>query len=118
MAIKFNVEDVRFKGERVKHEIDDKSPSLVRDFDKCVLCRRCVATCKNVQKIGAIDCVNRGFESCVSTAYNGSLNDVNCTFCGQCIESCPVGALHEKENITVPDFQKEQKILKKIMKSL
>ena len=100
MAIKFNVEDVRFKGERVKHEIDDKSPSLVRDFDKCVLCRRCVATCKNVQKIGAIDCVNRGFESCVSTAYNGSLNDVNCTFCGQCIESCPVGALHEKENIT------------------
>ena len=81
------------------HEVDDKSPSIVRDFSKCVLCRRCVATCKKVQQIGAIDNGGRGFESCITTAYGKSLNDVNCTFCGQCIESCPVGALHEKENI-------------------
>ena len=80
-----------------KHEIDDLSPSIVRDFDKCILCRRCIATCKKVQKIGAIDCINRGFESCISTVGNHSLNDVNCTFCGQCIQSCPTGALHEKE---------------------
>ena len=71
----------------------------MRDFSKCVLCRRCVATCKKVQSIGAIDSAKRGFESCISTTYNCSLNDVNCTFCGQCIESCPTGALHEKENI-------------------
>ena len=71
----------------------------MRDFNKCILCRRCVATCKNVQNIGAIDCIERGFESCISTTYDHSLNDVNCTFCGQCIESCPTGALHEKENI-------------------
>ncbi len=82
-----------------KHEIDDKSPSIVRDFNKCILCRRCTATCKNVQEIGAIDCINRGFESCISTTYDNSLNDVDCTFCGQCIENCPTGALHEKENI-------------------
>ena len=63
------------------------------------MCRRCVATCKNVQNIGAIDCIGRGFESCISTTYDKSLNDVNCTFCGQCIEACPTGALHEKENI-------------------
>lgn len=63
------------------------------------MCRRCVATCKNVQNIGAIDCINRGFESCISTTYDHSLNDVNCTFCGQCIESCPTGALHEREYI-------------------
>ena len=63
------------------------------------LCRRCVATCKYVQKIGAIDCINRGFDSCISTTYDHSLNDVDCTFCGQCIESCPTGALKEKENI-------------------
>ena len=81
------------------HEVDDKSPSIVRDFSKCVLCRRCVATCKKVQQIGAIDNGGRGFESCITTTYGKSLNDVNCTFCGQCIESCPVGALHEKENI-------------------
>lgn len=71
----------------------------MRDFNKCILCRRCVAACKNVQKIGAIDCINRGFSSCISTTNNKSLNDVECTFCGQCIQSCPTGALHEKENI-------------------
>ena len=97
LAKKFNIRDIDFEGEIIEHEIDDVSPSIVRDFSKCVLCRRCVATCKNVQKIGAIDCVNRGFESCVSTVGNKSLNDVNCTFCGQCIQSCPTGALHEKE---------------------
>lgn len=99
MAVKFNVLDIEFKGERLEHKIDDKSPSIVRDFNKCILCRRCVATCKNVQKIGAIDCIDRGFESCISTTYDNSLNDVNCTFCGQCIEACPTGALHEKEYI-------------------
>ena len=51
------------------------------------------------KKIGAIDCINRGFESCISTVGDHSLNDVNCTFCGQCIQACPTGALHEKEMI-------------------
>ncbi len=99
LARKFNILDVEFPGEMVEHEIDDDSPSIVRDFNKCILCRRCVATCKNVQGIGALACVNRGFESSVSTVGNNSLNDVNCTFCGQCIQSCPTGALHEKETI-------------------
>ena len=99
LATKFNVLNIEFDGERTEHKIDDLSPSIVRDFNKCILCRRCVAACKNVQKIGAIDCINRGFESCISTVGDHSLNDVNCTFCGQCIEACPTGALHEKETI-------------------
>ena len=99
LATKFNVLNVEFPGEMTKHKVDDLSPSIVRDFNKCILCRRCVAACKNVQKIGAIDCINRGFESCISTVGDHSLNDVNCTFCGQCIEACPTGALHEKETI-------------------
>ncbi len=99
LAIQFNVTNIDYKGEIIEHEIDDKSPSIVRDANKCILCRRCIATCKNIQTVGAIDCVNRGFESCVSTAGNNSLNDVNCIFCGQCIQSCPTGALHEKEEI-------------------
>ena len=99
LANKFNVTNIEFPGEMKEHKIDDLSPSIVRDFNKCILCRRCVAACKNVQKIGAIDCINRGFESCISTVGDHSLNDVNCTNCGQCIQACPTGALHEKETI-------------------
>lgn len=99
LATKFNVQHIEFEGEKSSHKIDDVSPSIVRDFNKCILCRRCVAACKNVQGIGAIDCINRGFESCISTVGDHSLNDVNCTNCGQCIQACPTGALKEKETI-------------------
>lgn len=99
LAKKFNITKLEFPGEMKEEKIDDLSPSIVRDSSKCVLCRRCIAACKNVQKIGAIDCAERGFESCIATAGDNSLNDVNCTFCGQCIQACPTGALHEKETI-------------------
>lgn len=98
LAKKFDMKEIMFEGEKNDYEIDDKSPSIVRDFNKCVLCRRCVGACKKVQDIGAIDSMNRGFDSCVSTAGGASLNDVDCTFCGQCIEACPVGALREKDS--------------------
>ncbi len=99
LAEKLNIRNIEFSGEMTKNEIDEKSPSIVREPSKCILCRRCVSTCKKVQEIGAIDCINRGFESSISTTYDCSLDDVDCTFCGQCIEACPTGALHEKESI-------------------
>ena len=99
LAKKFGITDVQFEGEINNKTIDDKSTSIVRNTAKCVLCRRCTSTCQKVQEIGAIECVNRGFESCISTVENKSLADVNCTFCGQCIQNCPTAALHEKENI-------------------
>ena len=99
LAKKFGITDVEFEGEINNKTIDDKSTSIVRNTAKCVLCRRCVATCQKVQEIGAIECVNRGFASTISTTGDKSLADVNCTFCGQCIQNCPTAALHEKENI-------------------
>ena len=99
LAAKFGIQTIEFKGERKEYPIDNFSPAIVKDPNKCILCRRCVAVCKNIQKIGAIDCGNRGFDSSISTSYNKSLKDTNCVYCGQCIEACPTSALREKVNI-------------------
>ena len=97
----FDKEKTVYEGIKNTYEIDDKSPSIVRDPNKCILCRRCVSMCNKVQKIGSIGVTERGFNSCVSTAGHNSLNDVNCTFCGQCIEVCPTGALREKDSTQI-----------------
>ncbi len=73
----------------------DSSPSIIRDMDKCVMCRRCETICNNVQTVGTLSAINRGFTSVVSPAFEHSLIDTNCTFCGQCVAVCPTGALTE-----------------------
>ena len=95
---KFGITEVEYEGEKVKPHIDDLSPSIVRDASKCIMCKRCVAACKNIQNISAIDVAGRGYESRIAPTGDKSLNEVNCTFCGQCIQACPVGALKEKDD--------------------
>jgi NADP-reducing hydrogenase subunit HndD len=98
LAEELNVNELAFEGETYNLPLDSASPSIVRDPNKCVLCRRCVSMCKNVQGVSVIDTVERGFNTVVSSAFNMSLNDVPCTMCGQCITVCPVGALREKDD--------------------
>jgi NADP-reducing hydrogenase subunit HndD len=88
-----------YEGEKYGRPLDTASPSVVRDPEKCILCRRCVAMCHNVQKIGAIGATHRGFKTIIEPVFGKSLNDVLCVNCGQCITACPVGALTEKSEI-------------------
>lgn len=101
LSNEYGIKDIRYEGEKTfkPTDIDDVSPSIVRDNSKCIHCRRCIAACQNVQKIGAIGMGKRGFKSTVGSAFGVSLANSPCVNCGQCIEACPVGALHEKSEI-------------------
>lgn len=101
LSNEYGIKDIRYEGEKTfkPTDIDDVSPSIVRDNSKCIHCRRCIAACQNVQRIGAIGMSKRGFKSTVGSAFGVSLANSPCVNCGQCIEACPVGALHEKSEI-------------------
>ncbi len=97
MAEELGIREVRFQGEKPKPRIDESTPSIVRDSSKCILCRRCVTICQDVQQVGALSAQERGFDSYIGPAFGDDLGDVACALCGQCINVCPVGALSEKD---------------------
>ncbi len=98
IAKQLGVQESRFPGEMPEQIMDTSSPSIVRDSSKCILCRRCVTVCQQVQGVGALFPVERGFESAVVPAMKRDLNDVACVMCGQCVSVCPVGALYERDS--------------------
>jgi len=98
LAKEYGVDDFRFGHvTESRFERDDSSFSVVRDMDKCVLCKRCVRTCIDLQEVGVLEATKRGDLTNISTFMDKPLGDVICINCGQCINRCPTGALHEKD---------------------
>ena len=93
----YGVDENRFGGAVNHYEIDDKSP-IIRDNNKCILCRRCVAACSAMQGIGVIGANDRGFDTHIACAFEKPLAETSCVNCGQCIVVCPVGALYERDD--------------------
>ena len=94
----YGVEDAaKFDGENPHYELDTSAAHMVRDNNKCILCRRCVAACDKMQGIGVIGPNERGFATHIGCAFEAELGETACVSCGQCIVACPTGALHEKD---------------------
>lgn len=100
LASNLSISEIEYEGERTNHGLDKSSKSIVKNLDKCILCRRCETMCNEVQTVGVLSGVNRGFETVVGTFYNEAMHKTNCTFCGQCVAVCPTAALTEVNNIS------------------
>ncbi|MBR1999192.1 MAG: [Lentisphaeria bacterium] len=93
LAAEFGINDVQYKGEVNQFPVDNSSEAIMRDLSKCIMCRRCETVCNKVQTVGALTGFGRGFKAKVGTASMIPLADTSCTFCGQCVNACPVGAI-------------------------
>lgn len=99
LASDLNIREIKYPGEKKNLPIDASSYSLVRDPNKCILCKRCETMCNEVQTVGALAEIGRGFKTHVGSAFNRPMFETTCTFCGQCLAVCPTGALTEKSNV-------------------
>ena len=99
LAEEFQLDHIKYARNKKPQKVDLVSPSIVRDPNKCILCRRCESVCHNVQTVFAIGESGRGLHTSIGPAFEKSLAEVPCINCGQCIINCPVGALREKDDI-------------------
>ncbi len=97
LAVRYESDGSRFQGKRSgASHTDDPNPMILRDYDHCISCYRCVRVCDEQEGDYAISVSNRGFRTQITTEFDGLLEDSECTFCGQCVQTCPTGALADK----------------------
>ncbi len=97
LAHRMGVREIPYQGAQSTYR-KDTSPSIIRDIDKCIMCRRCEMMCNDVQTVGALSAINRGFMAVVAPAFEMNLEKSPCTYCGQCVAVCPTGALTEVDH--------------------
>ncbi len=95
-AYEFGIRKTRFQGEKHEYPLRAVNPFYERDYNKCILCGRCVTVCHEVQYCEAVDYIKRGFTTKVAASFDHSMQETPCVFCGNCVSVCPVGALSEK----------------------
>lgn len=99
LAHDLGIRRIHYEGETHNEPIDNNSYSIIRDPNKCILCKRCETMCTEIQTVGALTDIGRGFFTTVGSAFNRPMVETTCTFCGQCVAVCPTGALTEVNNI-------------------
>jgi NADP-reducing hydrogenase subunit HndD len=97
MAHQLGIREIHYQGEKSTYR-EDTSPAIIRDVDKCIMCRRCEMMCNEVQTVGVLSAINRGFNAVVAPAFEMNLDHSVCTYCGQCVAVCPTGALTEVDH--------------------
>ncbi len=100
LAAQTGVRRIHYPGKMTQSEMDESSLSIVRNMQKCVLCKRCETMCNEVQTVGTLTEVGRGFDTLMGTLFNMPMHDTTCTFCGQCVAVCPTAALTEVNNVS------------------
>jgi NADH-quinone oxidoreductase subunit G/NADP-reducing hydrogenase subunit HndD len=99
LAEELNIREIHAKGEKMSYPIDKSSNAIVKDPNKCVMCRRCETMCNDVQTVGVLSGLNRGFNAVVAPAFNLDMIETSCTYCGQCVAVCPTAALTERNDV-------------------
>jgi formate dehydrogenase major subunit len=110
LAYQMGLKGSRLQGEQHRYPIDLSNPLIARDYNKCVLCERCVRACDHIQGIDAIDYAHRGFHTKVAAPFDRGLKESDCVFCGQCVQVCPTGALTEKKALGLARSWEIQKV--------
>lgn len=100
LAMRFNIDGVRFPNTAQEPKIDNSSLCIIRDKNKCILCGDCVRVCDEIQNVGAIDFAHRGSRMTISTAFDEPMAKSNCVGCGQCVAACPTGAIVVKNDVS------------------
>ena len=100
LAAELGIRTLHYTGTRKVLPIDASSRAIIKDPSKCIMCRRCETMCNDVQTVGILSGLHRGFDSVVGTAFHLDMNDTSCTYCGQCVAVCPTGALTEVNEVS------------------